>query len=89
MAKTITLRYPGTCRDCGTKLQPGARARWYGRGRIYGTTCHPQKGKAAAAAPEDFKSLNGRCEDAPCCGCCGTAPGYGSEEPYYPEEYPY
>lgn len=33
--KIITLKYPGKCRDCGVTLEPGDRARWYGRGRIY------------------------------------------------------
>jgi len=36
MARTITLKFPGTCADCGTKLAAGELARWYGRGRVYG-----------------------------------------------------
>ena len=40
MPKTITLRYPATCADCGAELKAGDRAKWYGRGRIYGLTCH-------------------------------------------------
>ncbi len=40
MAKTITLRYPARCADCGAHLPKGSRARWYGRGRIYGIDCH-------------------------------------------------
>jgi len=38
----ITLRRADTCRDCGAELPAGSRARYYGRGRIYGTTCHEQ-----------------------------------------------
>lgn len=38
--KTITLKYAAKCRDCGAELSPGTTARWYGRGRVYGLTCH-------------------------------------------------
>ena len=36
----ITLRRADTCRDCGAELPVGSRARYYGPGKIYGTTCH-------------------------------------------------
>ena len=112
MARTITLKYNATCRDCGTKLAAGERARYYGRGRVYGTECHEQKPQRQTATqrasadihpwgilsyqyshgqiseaqyrsacdPTGFYNAdgecigrvnpNGRCEDAPCCGCC-------------------
>lgn len=38
----IKIKHPGRCADCGAELQPGAVVRYYGRGRMYGTTCHPQ-----------------------------------------------
>ena len=41
--RIINLRYPATCRDCGAPLQEGDQARYYGRGRVYGVTCHAQK----------------------------------------------
>ena len=40
MAKTITLQYPAVCADCKADLPVGAKARWYGRGRVYGIGCH-------------------------------------------------
>ena len=40
MAKPITLKYAGKCADCGTELEVVTTARWYGRGRVYGNTCH-------------------------------------------------
>ncbi len=43
MARTITLKYDATCRDCGTQLYAGERARYYGRGRVYGVECHEQR----------------------------------------------
>lgn len=104
MAKIITLKYEAQCADCGAPLIPGDRARYYGRGRVYGVKCHTQ----AESAERNFESprpltpreidtwpeakqrshydptglysadgtllgrtnANGRCEDAPCCGCC-------------------
>ncbi len=40
MKKVITLRYAAVCADCGAKLEKGDRARYYGRGRVYGVDCH-------------------------------------------------
>ncbi len=36
----ITLKYPARCKDCGAALAKGQRARYLGRDRIYGLTCH-------------------------------------------------
>ena len=38
--KVIELKYPATCRACGAALEVGARAVYYGRGRVYGRDCH-------------------------------------------------
>jgi len=53
----ITLRYPGTCRVCGTELGIGQQARWYGGGSIDGVSCHedsetgqPKRAKRAKRA---------------------------------------
>jgi hypothetical protein len=51
MAKTITLQYAAACRDCGAELQPGAKARWYGRGRVYGLDCHEQTPRERGGEP--------------------------------------
>jgi len=45
MAKIITLKYAGRCADCGAHLPVGTRAKWYGRGKVYGLNCH-SNGKA-------------------------------------------
>ena len=42
-AHVITVKYEGTCAECGSALPAGAEARYYGRGILYGTTCHPPK----------------------------------------------
>ena len=38
--RIINLKYPATCADCGAALEVGAPARYYGRGKVYGTECH-------------------------------------------------
>jgi hypothetical protein len=102
MARTITLKYEANCKDCGAHLAAGTLARYYGRGKVYGTDCHEQKPKRANHRPRPLSdhesetwsrakqashydptgfynaageligrtNANGRCEDAPCCGCC-------------------
>jgi hypothetical protein len=86
---TITLKFPGKCRDCGATLNPGDRARWYGRGRVYGLECHPQKPTGRARSGQKLVWWGGKqvpgthCEDAPCCGCCGP----GSDDPAYQPDY--
>ncbi len=40
MKRTIVLENQVRCRECGTDLFPGDKARHYGPGRVYGTTCH-------------------------------------------------
>jgi len=69
MAKVINLKFAGKCADCGAHLPKGTRAKYYGRGRVYGLYCHPKP--AEREAESEFKRSNGACEDAPCCGCCG------------------
>jgi hypothetical protein len=83
MAKTITLKFEGKCADpnCGAVLAVGTKAKWYGRGKVYGLDCHssPWKGQrkrkvnyfySPTTGNEWSQNANGRCEDAPCCGCC-------------------
>ena len=50
--KIITMKYAGVCKDCGTDLEAGTKAKWYGRGRIYGLDCHenPNKPKETTEA---------------------------------------
>lgn len=75
MAKVIVLKYPAQCNDCGAELAVGTEAKWYGKGRIYGLTCHTKNGRISwvsvgANGKEYYQNYKGRCEDAPCCGCC-------------------
>ena len=80
MAKTITLKFEGKCADCGATLPVGSTARWYGRGRVYGFDCHTKETSSnqkintvyfPSTGGFVYQNSKGRCEDAPCCGCCG------------------
>ena len=77
MAKTIVLKYQGKCADCGAILPIGSKARWYGRGRVYGIGCHEKAEYTTSNGRKPsvsyittsggtFASCN--CEDYPCCG---------------------
>lgn len=69
--KTITARYDGTCSATGARILPGDVIQW-------------QKGKTVLLKRQGFRidtiqfndsktyyrNARGRCEDAPCCGCC-------------------
>ena len=75
MSRVITLKYAGRCSDCGSSLPVGARARWYGRGRVYGLDCHDHYTTSDGQAPRvsNFTTSGGtftkcNCEDYPCCG---------------------
>jgi hypothetical protein len=70
--KILTLKFPATCADknCGAALPAGTRAKWYGRGRVYGLDCHERPEGAGRSARSVVST---RCEDYPCCGH-GPAP---------------
>ena len=40
MSRSIELRWPTVCADCGTSLPTGSRAVYYGPGRVFGRGCH-------------------------------------------------
>jgi hypothetical protein len=50
MARRITLKYPATCKECGADLPAGIKARYYGKGRVYGIDCHEDTRTAEAKA---------------------------------------
>ena len=76
MAKIITLKYAGKCADCGASLPAGTRAKWYGRGRVYGLDCHERtyntrdgrKPKVSSFTTSGGTFTRCNCEDYPCCG---------------------
>lgn len=56
--KTMTAKYPGRCRTCGTEITPGERINFYGRGQATHLVC-PEN-----LEPND-RLLNSQ-EDYPC-----------------------
>lgn len=86
--KTITAKYPGTCRKTGKPIRPGDVIHFYGRGHAElaepgavpqdtSTTqaSRPKSSRGSrytrfSSGAEVYTNRNGRCEDAPCCGCC-------------------
>jgi len=48
--KKITLKWPARCADCAAALAPGTEAKFYGRGRIYGISCHAKPASSDANA---------------------------------------
>lgn len=76
--KTITARFPGTCKRCGDPIEVGSKIRWAKRAGSY----HLVADCPGEGGGSDF-NYGGRCIDAPCCGHsrCGFGPGvpgYGS-----------
>jgi hypothetical protein len=81
--RTITARFPGTCRRCNGPIQAGTKIRHGGRGLTYhlAAQCNGKDTQVEEfdASPSDERSggefrtcaQGGRCEDYPCCGCDG------------------
>jgi len=79
----MSLRYPGVCRVCGSSLAAGALA-WDKRTdtRVLADHRIGSAAPVAHVAPKRVHTIRlnsgavvsvnarGRCEDAPCCGCC-------------------
>ena len=51
MYRNLITKYTGTCADCGAELPAGTKARYYGRGRLYGVDCHEDTAKTDTAPP--------------------------------------
>ena len=72
MIKTMAAKYPGRCSRSGARINPGDTI-------LYDTAT-----KRASLQPDSdtitfygdagpttfYRNTRGRCEDAPCCGCC-------------------
>ncbi len=43
MVRTITTKFDGFCADCSAPIPAGTRARWTGRGRVFGLSCHAKR----------------------------------------------
>jgi hypothetical protein len=72
MIRTMRARYPGRCAATGAAIRPGALIYYDTAARratlapvVNSITLMGERG------PSHFtRNANGRCIDAPCCGCC-------------------
>ena len=78
MARTITLKFAGTCTGCGTRIPRGSIALWTGRGRVRCQQCAVDEPDWAALgyskgtpSSEDYECSDMGYEDA-----CARAVGY-------------
>lgn len=75
-ARTMTARFPGDCRGCRGPITPGDLIVNLGRGRNYHVNCNDPGGSEViefyfpSTGNRAYRNRKGRCEDAPCCGCC-------------------
>ena len=83
---TMTARYPGRCAQTGREFRPGARIDYDKRTKRAillddGTPPKfedPATGRylshiiRTSSGAELYRNKRGRCEDAPCCGCCNV-----------------
>lgn len=81
MIKTMTAKYPGRCSRSGARINPGdvilydtatKRASLQpDSDTIQFTTASPRVSDVFNFSGREFyRNKKGRCEDAPCCGCC-------------------
>ena len=57
MVRNITLKYAGYCQDCSAPLPVGSKAKWYGRGKVYGIGCHAASPKTKSAKSNTWMSI--------------------------------
>jgi hypothetical protein len=80
----MTNRYPGQCHSCGSRVRKYAGRCFKPAGaRRYVVECVDCSGGGSTSPSSEvvefyfpstgsyaYQNRNGRCEDAPCCGCC-------------------
>jgi hypothetical protein len=84
--KTMHARFPGFCAQTGAAIRPGDLIDYHGKGRSILRSRASADSSAGAGAPNSnlqlavnhieiggqsfYRNARGKCEDAPCCGCC-------------------
>jgi hypothetical protein len=72
-ARTMTARYPGTCAETGRRIAPGdliSYDRATRRTVLVTPAVHGVSDVFQTSGGTFYRNRAGRCEDAPCCGCC-------------------
>lgn len=76
--RTMLAKFTGKCVETGERINPGDTIKYvrgYGSTLISRGTTPPADGRYISdvfrtSGGEFYRNKNGRCEDAPCCGCC-------------------
>lgn len=81
--KQMQARFAGECQKCTQRFPAGAPINFHGRGQVEHQDCATAPPAPIGGRPRRISSVtrfssgavvyqnyNGRCEDAPCCGCC-------------------
>lgn len=66
--RTATAKFPGTCVVTGKVINPGDTIRFVNRRPVLVTARVSDTFETSGGT--FYRNRNGRCEDAPCCGCC-------------------
>ena len=76
MTKQLLAKYPGRCIKTGKKVKPGDLISYdTATKRVVLIESKPSGVSSVSFFSEGvkrtfYRNANGRCEDAPCCGCC-------------------
>ena len=80
MLKTMRAKYPGKCTRSGARINPGDFVIYNTANktaelepdadRLTFTTSARVSDVYSIGGREFYRNKAGRCEDAPCCGCC-------------------
>jgi hypothetical protein len=71
--RTMTARYPGKCSATGAAIQSGDTIEYDRRtrqSRLVAKAQHYVSDVIQTSGGTFYRNKAGRCEDAPCCGCC-------------------
>ena len=67
----MIARYPGTCARTGRAIRPGDVITFTSaRKPVLVQQMHNVSDTVQFGDRTFYRNRNGRCEDAPCCGCC-------------------
>jgi hypothetical protein len=74
-ARTMTARYAGKCSVTGKAIKPGDTIEYLPatrESRLVASNTQPQRisDVIETSGGVFYRNKSGRCEDAPCCGCC-------------------
>lgn len=73
--RVITARRDDSCRECLGPIVAGERINYGGYGAVSHERCRPLarvRTRGGWRVYGGVESTGARCEDAPCCGCCGV-----------------